>query len=339
MRVLAVRPGPNFSVADVHRGWLKAFEQLGVQVVDFNLDDRLSFYETALDNAHDEKGHGTEAAHLAAEDLRASLYDFWPDWLFITSGFYVAPHVYQIARARGHKIALLCTESPYEDDQQVLRAPYVDLILTNDPTNLDRFREHCAAEYVPHAYDPEVHYPGAADPDLECDFAFVGSGYPSRIEFFEKVNWTGLNVKFAGNWRSLTDDSPLAPFIEHDRELCIDNADTARLYRSAKVGANLYRSEAERPELSTGWAMGPREVEMAACGLAFIRESRPESDELLPMLPTVTTPEEFGEHVKWWASHEVERERVAHAARAALQDRTFTQNVKTFLRLAESLSN
>ena len=44
MRILAVHPGPNFSVADVHDGWVAAFRELGVPVADCNLDRRLDLY-------------------------------------------------------------------------------------------------------------------------------------------------------------------------------------------------------------------------------------------------------------------------------------------------------
>jgi hypothetical protein len=47
VRVLAVAPGPDFSVADVHSGWCEALSGLGCQVVDFNLGDRLTFYSRA----------------------------------------------------------------------------------------------------------------------------------------------------------------------------------------------------------------------------------------------------------------------------------------------------
>lgn len=338
MRVLTIAPGPAFSVADVHRGWVKAFRQLGVEVADFNLDDRLEFYEQALAHSKveiEDKAH--RAAELAAQGIRAALFDFWPDWLFITSGFFVPPLVYQVARARGIKIAQLFTESPYEDGNQLQRAPFIDIALINDPTNLDRFAEHCAALYVPHAYDPDIHHAGVADPDLACDFTFVGSGYPSRIAFLEAVDWTGLTVRLAGNWRSVEDSSPLAPFLQHDRDECVDNTEAARLYRAAKVSANLYRREAQDDEYVTGWAMGPREVELAACGTFFLRDPRPESDLVLPMLPTFTGSDDFGERVRWWAAHERERQDVAAKAARAVEDRTFQTNVTKFLQLADTV--
>jgi hypothetical protein len=48
MRILAAHPGPNFSVHDVYVGWVEALRQLGVHVLDFNLADRLTFYDSVL---------------------------------------------------------------------------------------------------------------------------------------------------------------------------------------------------------------------------------------------------------------------------------------------------
>ena len=43
-----VRPGPHFSVLDVHLGWFRAFQELGVDVQEFRLDDRLDFFTQAM---------------------------------------------------------------------------------------------------------------------------------------------------------------------------------------------------------------------------------------------------------------------------------------------------
>jgi len=44
VRFLVVHPGPAYSVADVHDGWVDALRGLGQQVWTYNLDDRLAFY-------------------------------------------------------------------------------------------------------------------------------------------------------------------------------------------------------------------------------------------------------------------------------------------------------
>lgn len=330
MRVLAVHPGPAFSVADVHRGWVRAFKAAGCQVVDFNLNDRLDFYDRIYHPVGDSyvKPITTEEAlRLASKGLEVACYEFWPDLVFITSSFYVPPDLYPIMRDRGHKVVLCHTESPYEDDRQVTRAELADVNIVNDPTNIERFP--AGTLYIPHAYDPAVHHPGPSD--HKSDFAFVGTGYPSRVEFFERVDWSGIDALFAGNWQGLADESPLRPFVAHDLAECLPNETTADVYRGARVSANLYRIEAERPELVAGWAMGPREVELAACGTFYLTQERGENREVLPMVPTFDGPDDFGDKLRWWLDHPDAAAKVAHEARAAVADRTFLSHCHRLL--------
>jgi hypothetical protein len=128
--------------------------------------------------------------------------------------------------------------------------------------------------------------------------------------------------------RSLDDDSPLAPFVmRSDVEDCVDNTVTASLYRSSKCGFNVYRTDSYGEHShADGWAVGPREVELAACGTWFARDPRGEGDELFPMLPTFSSPEELADQVRWALAHPVERDAAAEAARAAVADRTFVNN-------------
>jgi hypothetical protein len=214
----------------------------------------------------------------------------------------------------------------------MLRAPWASINLLNDPTNLDSWRAlGPRAEYMPHAYRPSVHYPPPDGADRPWDFAFAGTGFPSRIRFFEQMDLAGLNVRLAGFWEQLDEGSPLRQYLAHAPAECIDNDETAGLYRQAKTGINLYRRESEAAHEGEGWAMGPREVELAACGTWFARDSRPEGDQLFPMLPTFTDAAEAGELIRWAVSHEAEREKAAAAARQAVADRTFENNARSLL--------
>jgi len=85
--------------------------------------------------------------------------------------------------------------------------------------------------------------------------------------------------------------------------------------------------------LSAGWACGPREVEMAACGTFFLREPRGEGDEVLDMLPTFSSPAEASELVRHWLARPDERQALADKARAAVADRTFDHHEAVLLRL------
>jgi spore maturation protein CgeB len=124
----------------------------------------------------------------------------------------------------------------------------------------------------------------------------------------------------------------------HDIEECVPNYETAEVYRNAKCGINFYRREyddADDAATTTPWAMGPREVEQAACGMFYLRDPRAEGDEVLHMLPTFSGPEDAGEQLRWWIAHEDEREQAALKAREAIADRTFTSNAKRLLELLE----
>lgn len=303
-------------MSDVSRGWVRGLRECGVDVLDFNFDDRLDFY---CDHPRVKDTH--EAALLAAKGIEVACFESAPDLVVIVSGFFVPPYTYDILRARGIPILLVHTESPYEDTKQALKADRASLNVLNDPTNLAMFPT--GTLYLPHCYDPDIHKPGPVDPDLASDFCFVGTGFPSRAEFLAAVDFDGIDVALAGNWKQAAE---LHQYVAHDLSNCVDNEDAVRFYNSTKASANLYRKEALTDDSSDGWAMGPREVELAASGTFFLREPRPEGDELFPMLPTFTEPGDFGEQLRWWLAHDSAREAAASKAREAVADRTFPVN-------------
>lgn len=275
MRILMIHPGPAFSVADVYNGWRDAFLELGCEIHEAHLDTDLNVF-TAAEFKNENTGEraklfSLEAAwQMAMRSLYAECYRLWPDLVFNVYGMMVSPGVLRTIKGRRMRIATLFTESPYEDPTQLERCADLDIALINDPTNFEAFRAlNRNTWYQPHCYNPQVHCPGPFDPEEASDFCFVGTGYPSRTEFFEAVDWSGIDAAFAGHWRYLSEDSPLRTFLAHDVQHCCDNAETVRLYRGTKVSANLYRQETEEGADHRGWAMGPRSVELAACGTFF----------------------------------------------------------------------
>lgn len=277
------------------------------------------------------------------QGISHALYTFWPDVVLFVSGFFTTAGLLDLIRKRNHKIVMLATESPYQEDVQLTRAPFVDLNMLNDPANMHLYDElGIPALYMPHAYRPHVHYPRtgpylADSPDL----IFIGTAFKSRVEFFERLDLHGIDTLIAGNeWGKIPETSPLVPYIGTGLTTadCINNTDTADLYRSAKMGLNFYRRESEDEHKDDiAIAMGPREVEMAAIGLPFLRDPREEGDRVLSMLPTFATPEDASEQLRWWLKHEAERDEIARKARAAVADRTFLNNAKRMLRALENL--
>jgi spore maturation protein CgeB len=339
VKVLVAHPGAHFSVSDVYDGWVEALGELGCRVAPFNLGDRLSFYAGAELNRDGEYRLAFSleaAAHLAAKGIQGVCYEFLPDVVLVVSCFFVPPEVLDLCRARGSKVVIVHLEEPYESDRELARAAHADLNLINDPTNLDEFTAVAPTVYMPAAYRPSLHRPGPVVPDAVSDFAFVGTGFPSRVEFFEAVDWAGIDVALAGNWADLDVDSPLRKFMAHDLAACCPNEEAVSLYRSTKVSANLYRQETSEGGHAAGWAMSPREVELAATGCFYLAEERAENRQVLPMVPTFTGPADFEDKLRWWLAHEDQRDAVAVAARAAVAPRSFQNNARELLRLLGS---
>lgn len=340
-RALLVRPGPNFSVADVADGWKQGLLANGYDVLEYDLDSRLQHFAGAYRR---DAGDGyvpavledEQVVWLATEPVKGFCYDWWPDVVVCISGFYWTEHLSRIIRQRGHKLLTVFTESPYQEDTQLARASWgVDLAVLNDPTHLDRYRAAGVhAMYLPHSYRPDVHCPAPVPDRYTSDVCFVGTGYPSRLRWFESVNWQGIDLRLLGNWASMPEGHALADRVhvydtdpERGLEQCIGNTETVNWYRGAKASVNLYRKEADRPELADGYAMGPREVELAATGCFYVTERRAENSDRLPMVPKFDTPGEAEDLLRWYLARPDRRTTVATKARAAIADWTFTNRV------------
>ncbi len=329
MKIFAIAPGPGFSVLDVHNGWVEGLRACGASVIDWDLASRYDALSNAYKRTKVDGGYefdlmwGLEPAQdIVAELVKGALYDNRPDLVLITSAMFTRLPLLDSITRSGVPVAVIHTESPYEDDRQIEVAEHATINLINDPLHIDRFPK--ATVYQPHCYRPLVHFPADDNVVPFYDFTFVGTGFKSRVEFFEAVDWSDIRPCFAGNWLHLEDDSPLLPFLRRERTECENNYETADLYRSSLVGANLYRKEANLDASADGVAMGPREVELAACGTYFARESRREGDVLFRgLLPLVSTPEGLRHVIMHAKENEDAVRRAGALAREVIADRTF----------------
>jgi spore maturation protein CgeB len=332
----------------------------------YNTNDlgRLTFYGRARmpdDMTPCEHGHvpthqavteGSEIIRMAVDGLYRECFLFWPEVLFFVSGFYMTPELLQVMRTRRIKIVILHTESPYQDEEQMARGELADLNLLNDPVNLEAWKDlDVPVAYMPHAYDPDIHFPDWRASRFETDFLFVGTLFRSRAEFFSRIDFSGLTASFGGSgWDLAMAEYPevvtrvvdqqlnyrLVDYLSHALDCCVPNEETARLYRTARAGINFYRRESEENQTGKGWAMGPREVEMAASGLFFLRDPRPEGDELFDgVLPTFSSAEEASALLHLWVKDPRMRERAAQLAYERVAARTFDNNARRAQTLME----
>ena len=347
MRWLVCHPGPSFSVADVFEGWAEALRGLGQDVLTYALDERLRFFDDVMMpdySVTDDQGHPAvrkavprdEAIQMAAEGILSAAFRTWPDVILLISAFFMPPLYLDMFRDRGMRVILLHTESPYQDDEQLdPRRPR----RPEPPQRPGQHRRVQGARRPRRVHAPRLpgSHPLPGQPaEKKWDLSFIGTGYPSRVRFFEAMDLDGLAVHLAGPWLDLPEDSPLRDWTMPEDEACVSNDETAGIYRASRCGINVYRRESEQAHAGEGWAVGPREVELAACGTWFTRDPRGEGDELFPMLPAFTSPAEAGEQIRWALAHPAARDRAAAAARQAVTGRTFSTNAKRLLTLLDT---
>ncbi|MCC7372530.1 MAG: glycosyltransferase [Chloroflexi bacterium] len=328
LRLLLVHPGADWSTADVFDGYRAALLDLGHTAAAFNLHVRLARADAWLTwnwrraGKPDPKPSRGDVYYLAGCDVVSAALQGNVDWVVIFTGSYLHPDTLVQLRRAGRRVALVLTESPYEDDWQRRIIPYADVVFTNERASVNALRTTTPnVYYLPHAYDPARHRPDLADdPDVPAhDVVFVGTGFPERLEALAAVDWTGIDLGLYGTYELLGSRSKLRQYV---RDGVIDNARAAALYRKAKIGLNLYRQSVtchrESPRILGAQSMNPRAFELAACGAFQISDARAEVAEVFGgLVPTFTDPAELGALVRRWLADDAGRA----AIRAAVPER------------------
>lgn len=314
MRIVFVWPVVRMSIWDVAVGHRKALGRiLGEEnIKDYHLDKR-----TALFNKMFEEVLGRDeamAGKMATEAVLPEALYHNADAVLIFSGLNFHPAGLWLLERCRIPTAVYFTESPYEDDEQFEWGSTSSSLqaMTNDLYSAEKF----GWNYLPHAYNPEVHFPGGVNPVLpQHDVVFIGSGWPERQQFIEKVDWTGINLGLYGMWPGIKGDHPLTKFYTHGN---VRNEDTAQLYRNSKICLNFHRGS------PTARSMGPRCVEIAACGAFQLSDPR---EELLHVfgesVPTFETPEDLSEAIRYFLSNDIGRHKLAKESLARVASHTF----------------
>jgi spore maturation protein CgeB len=351
MRVLVIHPGASTSTADVHNGYVTALERAGHEVKLYHLDARIdragqwlkfNYRKSRQQQPDVPKPSAADVLYWAGVWSVEMALRLQPDWVLVMSGMYLLKDTMILLRRATRsfgRMALLCTESPYDDDAQQLVAPLFDVVFTNERVSVPRLRQvNPATFYLPHAYDPERHAP--AEPPAETprhDVVFVGSLFQERIELLQAVDWSGIDLGLYGSFTLLGSRNPLRQYVRS--KVPITNERAVDLYRAAKIGLNLHRTSMgfgrDAPRIALAESLNPRAYELAACGVFQISDARREVGMVLgDGVPTFTTPAELGRLVRHYIEHETDRQALAERARLQVQGQTFDRRMET---LAEVL--
>lgn len=329
-RLLLVHPGASYSTQDVYLGLSPALKALGATVIPYRLDERIAHNGAYLHwrwrraGRPAEKPTAADVLYGASRDIVEMALRRAVDWVLVISGMYVHPDALILARRAGLRVALLFTESPYDDEQQAEVARHAELVWTNERISVPILaRTGARVRYLPHAYNPLALAPELlpAEPILSHDVVFVGTGFAERIELLSAVDWDGIDLGLYGAWDLLGSRHHLRKYI---RGTITTPAVTAALYRNARLGLNLYRQSRgfgrEAPRIEHAESLNPRAYELAASGLPYLSEDRAEVAEVFgDAVPTFRTPSELRALVASLLADEAARRRLAEAlpARAA----------------------
>ena len=355
MRILLIWSGHSVSTIDVARGYSAALRQLGHEVCDANLHNWYAYHSVALDAWHKRTGNDIPAGYLsqlATEQVGAEIVKFVPDVVLAVCGLALHVAGFDMCWRLGVPMALILTESPYLDVQQVKRVQHqaVKLVFVNDRVSVEPIRDELArlsdsalavaeqdeqrreaarqmrAEvvYLPHSFDPERHYP-AQQKHFTRDVYFYGTWWPERKRLLRPLKrWTMWRHPF---WR--VDIGGIGfdlgrKAIHHARS----NADLAEAYRHARIALNHHRSVVgveggKEVHVREAYSIGPRAYEIAACGaFQLCDDTRPELAEVFgDAVPTYRDADSLREQVAYWLDpvHEQEREDRAWASYQRVQ--------------------
>lgn len=335
MKVFVIHPGAAWSTHDVYTGVVAGLcATPGVDVHEGRIDTILNWYDTMIglgvrEGVLSDQAYRTQVLNrqrMASAHMLQAILETRPDLVISVSGHNFHLKDADILRQCGIRTAVLLTESPYFGDLEGLMAQHYDVAFTTERCSTARL----GAYYLPHAYNPETHTPDGPT-GYPADVVFVGSLFDERRALINGVDWTGVNFLWRGHDMSETPGN-LSP-----------NAESAALYRSAKIALNHHRtttSHGSGQHIAAGEAesLGPRAYEIAACGgFQLMDDSRPERFTVFgDCAPTYRAGDsaDLERQVRSWLARPDERARVAQAMRAAVQPHTWSRRAQQMLEVA-----
>ena len=344
MRILLVYPGHSACTYDVAAGYEWALEACGCEVRAFNYHSALAFYQKALGWWRDENPDFWPDKNaylvLASERVIVDVIDYVPDVALIVSGFALHRRAYELLHRLDIPTVLLFTESPYQDEQQavILSKGHVAAAFTNDKQSAGWLEDETDVRttYLPHAYDPGLHYPANVSAFWRSDVFFHGTLWPERKELLEKLEDLP-NARISGIDPHITDVDDADEVLENT----LDNGDLAQHYRGTKIALNHHRTfigvhgNGKQRHIDNGaaYSLGPRAYEIAACGtFQLCDNARPELREVFgDSVAVYRDASDLKDKINHYLRHDAEREAMAREAMKRVQNCTFEMRAKNIV--------
>lgn len=358
MKFLAVSSPHGFTTRDVWKRVCKGLEMNGQEVVAYDLLPRWRMFDWMINRvraADYELPPGFKSNFLAYEPILGAAHYHRADAVIIVSPQYCPMPTIDLLRKTGIKTVAYFTECPYEDSLIApIQAQHFDYVAVSDRNSVALFQSFTERVfYVPHSYDPAIHYPRGngkmlriprhktyrrtmvnsgnqsskwvrVDSRPRNGIVFIGTIYPERRRFLQRVSWDGIPLDLYGmhNFRR---DSRFHRYIRGDLQ---ENEHVAEIYRRAIGSFNIHRRlrygfrPGECIDEGEAYSAGPRVYELAACGTFQVSDYRQEIVDIFgDTMPLYRTPKELERTLRRAIEDPVWRSEMAEKQREAVQGR------------------
>ncbi len=351
MRVLVVSPVPTYATWDVFEGHVQGLRAIeGVEVARMNYSNTWNMFadfKEFMEVTGRVEYNTVDHTLLAGDRVVMAAIVQEVDLVHFVAPMHISPVTLRVLnKYAGVKTSAFFTECPYDDSWVLKLAEVFDYCFVCDKTSVIPFKERNPnTHYVGHAYNPEKHQKNGKE-DKDSDVVFIGTNFPSRVTFLEKVDWDGIDLRLHGLMR--LGQSSLQSYVKG--KVAIPNDVALDLYRKARIGLQLHRKDGYDPIAAqkgkrsrkgglvgatplanlVAHSLGPRSYELAACGVFQVTDvGRPELEEVFgDSVPTYQTPEELGALLRRYLDDPVLREEAAARQHEAVQPYTFERRMR-----------
>ena len=319
----------DFSFGSLGLSYLKAFEKSGCQIFKFDLTNQVG-------NKYLNKLSGYLFYPVINKRLLDEIKLNEPDLVFIIKGSCIFPEtIIKIQNDYKSKVFCYNPDNPFNLNKGASNELIRKSISQYDcyfiwgkfliPELVKTGSKQ--VEYVPFAYDPELHHPVDFHPEDKTvygsDIAFIGSWDKEREYWLENIAKYDLAI-WGNSWEKLTINSPLRKKWKRKE---VVGEDFSKVCASSKIILNLVRKQNEN-------AHNMRTFEVPACKGFMLTTRTKEQCEFFEEdkeIGCFETPDELIDKLEKYLPDQQFREKASLAAYNKVKQNTYVERVKIIL--------
>jgi spore maturation protein CgeB len=263
--------------------------------------------------------------------LYARVQQFRPNVILSFRGANLSPIIVYNLRKMGYPVIVWVVDDPYRlQTHKKLVQPY-NMVITQDSNSVAFYRQlKKPVFHLPLAVNPEKYRPQKVPEKYRSDICFVGSAFPVRLHYFDKLTPLLLRHKtfIIGQWwEKLKNYQKLKTCILNKP---IPPSEVVKYYNGAKIVLNIHRTDNDRKDNPFNIAAhtpNNRTFEIAACRafqLTTYRKDLGKFYELDTEIAHYSTLKELREKIIYYLHHDEERKQMAAKAyQRTLRDHSY----------------